>query len=74
MDNLNLNNKKILVTGGNGYLGESIVNSLKEQGADVYILDQKKRGVKNEFCIEADMEVKKNQKLETKRLASGFGR
>jgi len=52
MVNINLNNKNVLVTGGNGYLGENLVNSLKEHGADVYILDQKTNGVKNEFCID----------------------
>jgi UDP-glucose 4-epimerase len=46
-----LRNKKILVTGGNGYLGSFLVNSLKELGADVYIIDQKEIGTKNEFCI-----------------------
>lgn len=33
-----LKNKKIVVTGGNGYLGSFLVKSLKEKGADVYII------------------------------------
>ncbi len=37
MDN-SLENKKIIVTGGNGYLGSFLVKSLSDKGADVYII------------------------------------
>jgi UDP-glucose 4-epimerase len=50
MVNVNLHNKKVIVTGGNGYLGSHLVNSLKESGAEVFIFDQKMKGVKNEVC------------------------
>lgn len=33
-----LKNKKILVTGGKGYLGSFLVESLQEKGADIYII------------------------------------
>ena len=52
MVNVNLHNKKVIVTGGNGYLGSHLVNSLKESGAEVFIFDQKMKGVKNEVCID----------------------
>ncbi|NQU32705.1 MAG: NAD-dependent epimerase/dehydratase family protein [Bacteroidetes bacterium] len=37
MDN-SLANKKIIVTGGNGYLGSFLVKSLSDKGAEVYII------------------------------------
>lgn len=52
MDNLNLYNKRVLVTGGNGYLGTNLVNSLKESGADIFIIDKKINEGKNEYCID----------------------
>lgn len=38
----NLNNKNILITGGNGFLGDQIVDSLLNENANVYIIDIKK--------------------------------
>ena len=38
----NLNNKNILITGGNGFLGGQIVDSLLNENANVYIIDIKK--------------------------------
>ncbi len=52
MVNINLNKKRVLVTGGNGYIGTHLVNSLKESNANVYILDIIKKGVDNEFCVD----------------------
>jgi len=38
---MNLKNKKILVTGGNGFLGRSLVPKIKEKGADVFVFGRK---------------------------------
>ncbi len=40
MDSIDLHNKRILVTGGKGYLGQFLVKSLENQGAKVFILDK----------------------------------
>ena len=48
----NLKNKRVLVTGGNGYIGTHFVRNLKEKGAIVYIIDLKSKGLENEFCID----------------------
>ena len=37
---MNLENKKILVTGGNGYLGSFLVKALKKENAEVFIIDR----------------------------------
>ena len=38
----NLNNKNIIITGGNGFLGSQIATALIKEGANVYIIDLKK--------------------------------
>ena len=38
----NLNNKNIIITGGNGFLGSQIVDALQNEGANVYVIDIKK--------------------------------
>jgi|TARA_B100001093_G_scaffold16170_1_gene14753 NAD(P)-dependent dehydrogenase (short-subunit alcohol dehydrogenase family) len=38
----NLNNKNIIITGGNGFLGSQIVDALLNEGANVYVIDIKK--------------------------------
>ncbi|MCF8370597.1 MAG: NAD-dependent epimerase/dehydratase family protein [Bacteroidales bacterium] len=40
MGKIDLKGKKVLVTGGNGYLGRNLVASLREAGAKVFILDK----------------------------------
>ena len=40
MGNIALHNQKVLVTGGNGYLGKFLVKSLEEKGANVFIIDK----------------------------------
>ena len=40
--NFNLKNKNIILTGGNGFLGRQITNSLLNEKANVYIIDIKK--------------------------------
>lgn len=42
----NMNNKKILVTGGAGYIGSFIVSSLKESGFEPVIFDSLEKGHK----------------------------
>ena len=37
----NLKNKNIIITGGNGFLGRQITNSLLKEKANVYIIDIK---------------------------------
>lgn len=59
-------NKKILVTGGAGYIGSFVVRSLKENGYDVVILDNFVAGHKqavSEFRIEEIDLVSQNDKL-----------
>lgn len=40
MGNANLKGKKIIVTGGNGFLGKNLVKSLIDEGADVIVFDK----------------------------------
>ena len=40
MGTIGLKNKRILVTGGNGYLGRHLAERLKGEGADVFIIDK----------------------------------
>lgn len=51
MGRLSLKNKRILVTGGNGYLGAHLVAALQKEGAKVFIMDQKTTGAENEFAV-----------------------
>ena len=39
---LNLKNKNIIITGGNGFLGKQITDALNNEKANVYIIDIKK--------------------------------
>ena len=38
----NLNNKNVIITGGNGFLGSQITNALLSEKANVYVIDIKK--------------------------------
>lgn len=55
--NFNLTNKVIVVTGGFGYLGKSICNSLADEGAIVYITGD---NVKDDFKYKSHIEGKLN--------------
>ncbi len=39
---LNLHNKNIIITGGNGFLGSQITKALINEKANVYVIDIKK--------------------------------
>jgi UDP-glucose 4-epimerase len=50
---ITLENKKILVTGGNGYLGSFLVKSLKSKGAEVFIVS--KNVVETDYSFNVDL-------------------
>ena len=47
----NLDNKNIILTGGNGFLGSQITEALLGEKANVYIIDIKKSKKKNSSKI-----------------------
>ena len=54
----NLKNKNVVVTGGNGFLGSQIVNSLLYEKANVYIIDinePKKKNLQNILNLTSQM-------------------
>lgn len=50
---ITLENKKILVTGGNGYLGSHLVKALKSKGAKVFIVS--KNAVETDYSHNVDL-------------------
>ena len=48
---LDLENKNIVITGGNGFLGSQITNALLNEKANVYIIDIKEPKKKKTFKI-----------------------
>ena len=49
---INLKDKKVIVVGGNGYLGSFLVKSLKEQGADVFIISRNCEASNSQFIVD----------------------
>jgi len=52
MGSIELKNKRILVTGGNGYLGRHLVERLKNEGAQVFIMDKFGEASANTFILD----------------------
>ncbi|MDA3881668.1 MAG: NAD(P)-dependent oxidoreductase [Bacteroidales bacterium] len=52
MDTIDFNQKKILVTGGKGFLGEKLCMILRKRNADVYCIDTKNCTQDNEYCVD----------------------
>lgn len=52
MDDLIWTGKRVLVTGGQGYLGKRLADALTAQGAEVYTLDIRGRGEKREIAAD----------------------
>lgn len=52
MGNIDLKDKKIVLVGGNGYLGSFLVKALKEQGANVFILSNNCEASDTQFTVD----------------------
>ena len=52
MGKIELKGKRILVTGGNGYLGSHLVSALKKEQAEVFIMDKNGQTSTNSFNID----------------------
>ncbi|MCK5019732.1 MAG: NAD-dependent epimerase/dehydratase family protein [Candidatus Peribacteraceae bacterium] len=60
MDRVNLKNKKILVTGGNGYLGRILIKSLLPFSSKIFSVDLNHNSCQNKVvCYDADLLDKK---------------
>jgi len=52
MGKINLKDKKIIVVGGNGYLGSFLVSALKEQKANVFIISNDCEATPSQFIVD----------------------
>jgi UDP-glucose 4-epimerase len=52
MDKVDFKGKRILVTGGNGYLGKNLVKALKKKNAIVFIVDKEGADIENMFKVD----------------------
>ena len=56
---MNLKGKKILVTGGAGFIGSTLVKRLHKEGADVYAIDNLSRGKRENLLFDGfDIDTK----------------
>jgi len=63
MDKVNLENKRVLVTGGCGFLGERLINKLLDYKAKIYVID-----IKDEFNSSVKVHYKKINLLNQNEL------
>ena len=67
MGAINLKNKRVLVTGGNGYLGSFLVKALEKENAKVYVISRNAKLLYNHFAVDiTDFEAIKNVVQEIK--------
>ncbi len=52
MGKIDLHNQKVLVTGGNGYLGKFLVKALQNKGAEVFVIDKNIEAGKYAFAVD----------------------
>jgi len=52
MGTINLKGKKVIVVGGNGYLGSFLVKALKEQEANVFIISRNCKASDSQFIVD----------------------
>lgn len=52
MDKIDFKGKRVLVTGGNGYLGSHLVTELEKCNAEVFVIDFLSKGRSNEFNVD----------------------
>jgi UDP-glucose 4-epimerase len=52
MGKIDLHNQKILVTGGNGYLGKFLVKALQNEGAEVFVVDKNIEASEHHFALD----------------------
>ena len=60
----NLKGKRVLVTGGNGYLGAHLVAALKDEGAVVSIIDRISTGSTDEYIVDITKELEVNAAID----------
>ena len=69
---MNFKNKRILVTGGAGYIGSHVCLALKDTHADVAIIDDLSTGFEPNICYGTLHKIDLNNWLETTRFIAEF--